>query len=56
MSPAPGAPPNAAPADLTPDTFWAQLPAPERELFALRLSQLVLKAARVAPPDSEVNP
>ena len=33
---------------LTPDSFWALLPAADRERLGLRLSRLVLKAVR--PP------
>jgi hypothetical protein len=56
MSPTPGTAPDPSPAELTPDTFWGRLPAAEREQFGLRLSRLVLKAARVAPTDAEENP
>ena len=38
---------------LNPDTFWALLPTAEREEFGLRLSRLVLKAARVADPEED---
>jgi hypothetical protein len=34
----------------------ALLPAAEREQFQLRLSRLVLKAARIPSPDAEENP
>src|SRR4051812_5458223 len=36
--------------DLSPDAFWALLPAAERVKFGLRLSRLVLRAARVPNP------
>jgi hypothetical protein len=36
-----------------PDSFWALLPPAERERFGLRLSRLVLKAARTLEPNSE---
>lgn len=38
---------------LSPDAFWALLPAAEREQFGLRLSRLVLKAARVPDPEED---
>jgi hypothetical protein len=41
---------QAPPADVTPEAFWALLPANERERFGLRLSRLVLRAVRC--PDS----
>jgi len=31
---------------VTPDVFWALLPAADRERFGLRLSRLVLRAVR----------
>jgi hypothetical protein len=37
--------------DVTPDVFWALLPAADREQFGLRLSRLVLRAVRT--PDAE---
>jgi hypothetical protein len=38
---------NPTPADaVTPEAFWALLPADERERFGLRLSRLVLRAVR----------
>jgi hypothetical protein len=37
-------PPPAA--GVTPDAFWALLPAADRERFGLRLSRLVLRAVR----------
>ena len=37
---------QAPPADVTPEAFWALLPANERERFGLRLSRLVLRAVR----------
>ena len=42
--------------DLTPDTCLALLPAAEREQFQLRLSRLVLKAARIPSLDTEEKP
>jgi hypothetical protein len=42
--------------DLTPDTCWTLLPTAEREQFQLRLSRLVLKAARIPSLDTEENP
>src|SRR4051794_20955006 len=33
-------------AGVTPDAFWALLPAADRERFGLRLSRLVLRAVR----------
>ena len=47
---------ESPPPDLTPDTCLALLPTAEREQLQLRLSRLVLKAARVASPDAEENP
>jgi hypothetical protein len=32
---------------MTPDDFWALLPAADREQFGLRLSRLVLRAVRI---------
>jgi hypothetical protein len=52
-SPSPAESPSP---DLTPDTCLALLPAAEREQFQLRLSRLVLKAARIASLDNEENP
>lgn len=43
------------PSDLTPDTCWDRLPVVQREQFELRLSQLVLKAARIPSFDTEEN-
>lgn len=40
-------------AGLSPDAFWALLPAAERETFGVRLSRLVLKAARVPNPGED---
>jgi hypothetical protein len=42
-------PPTAS--DVTTNGLWALLPAADRERFGLRLSRLVLRAART--PDSE---
>jgi hypothetical protein len=42
--------------DLTPNTCWSLLSAAEREQFQLRLSRLVLKAARILSLDTEENP
>jgi hypothetical protein len=36
---------------VTPDAFWALLPAADRERFGLQLSRLVLRAVRI--PDTE---
>jgi hypothetical protein len=41
--------------DLTPHACWALLPTAEREQFQLRLSRLVLKAARIPSLDTEEN-
>jgi hypothetical protein len=41
------------PADVTPEAFWALLPANERERFGLRLSRLVLRAVRCPDPSTE---
>lgn len=49
-APAPSIDPSTA-VGVTPDGFWALLPAPDRERFGLRLSRLVLRA--VCTPDSE---
>ena len=53
----PGAPTQAiepTPAEgLNPDAFWALLPAAEREKFGVRLSRLVLRAARVPDPGED---
>jgi hypothetical protein len=38
---------------VTPDSFWALLPAADRERFGLRLSRLVLKAVRPPAPHFE---
>jgi hypothetical protein len=45
--------PTPAEAGLSPDAFWALLPAAEREQFGVRLSRLVLKAARVPDPGED---
>jgi hypothetical protein len=37
--------------DVTPDVYWALLPAADREQFGLRLSRLVLRAVRT--PETE---
>lgn len=42
-------------ADLTPQTCWTLLPVAERQQFELRLSRLVLKAARIPSLDTEEN-
>jgi hypothetical protein len=52
-SPSPAESPSP---DLTPNTCWALLPTVEREQFQLRLSRLVLKAARIPSLDTEENP
>ena len=41
--------------DLTPNACWARLSLAERERLQLRLSRLVLKAARIPSLDSEEN-
>jgi len=41
------------PAGVTLEAFWALLPATERERFGLRLSRLVLRAARTPEVDLE---
>jgi hypothetical protein len=41
--------------DLTPHTCWALLPMARRQQFELRLSRLVLKAARIPSLDTEEN-
>jgi len=41
--------------DLTPNACWARLSLAERERLQLRLSRLVLKAARIPSPDAEEN-
>ena len=38
---------------MTLEAFWALLPATERERFGLRLSRLVLRAARTPEVDLE---
>lgn len=38
---------------VTPASFWALLPAADRERLGLRLSRLVLKAVRPPAPHSE---
>jgi hypothetical protein len=48
-------PAESPPSDLTPNACWALLPLAEREQFQLRLSRLVLKAARIPSLDSEEN-
>jgi len=48
-------PAASPPSDLTPNACWALLPLAERELFQLRLSRLVLKAARIPSLDSQEN-
>jgi hypothetical protein len=37
-------------AGVTPDGFWALLPAADRERFGRRLSRLVLRAVRTPDP------
>ena len=56
MSTPPPSPAESPSPDLTPDTCLALLPAAEREQLQLRLSRLVLKAARIASLDTEENP
>ena len=47
----PGRPIDPPPAaGVTPDAFWALLPAADRERFGLRLSRLVLRAVRTPDP------
>ncbi len=43
----------ASAAGLTPDAYWALLPAADRERFGLRLSRLVLRAVRNPDPSTE---
>jgi hypothetical protein len=38
---------------MTPDAFWALLPAADRERFGLRLSRLVLRAVRAPDPEED---
>ena len=40
-------------AGMTPDAFWALLPAADRERFGLRLSRLVLRAVRTPDPEED---
>src|SRR5512135_1238778 len=48
----PGRPIDPPPATgVTPDAFWALLPAADRERFGLRLSRLVLRAVRTPDPE-----
>ena len=52
--------PSSSPAespspDLTAHACWAQLPVAQRRQFELRLSRLVLKAARIPSLDTEEN-
>lgn len=42
-----------SPAGVTPEVFWALLPADQRERFGLRLSRLVLRAVRC--PDTTTD-
>jgi hypothetical protein len=56
MSPPSPSPAESPSPDLTPDTCLALLPADEREQFQLRLSRLVLKAARIPSLDTEEKP
>ena len=38
---------------MTPEAFWALLPAADRERFGLRLSRLVLRAVRTPDPEED---
>jgi hypothetical protein len=38
---------------MTPDVLWALLPAADREQFGLRLSRLVLRAARTTDTEED---
>jgi hypothetical protein len=38
---------------MTPDAFWALLPAADRERFGLCLSRLVLRAVRTPDPEED---
>jgi hypothetical protein len=38
---------------VTPEVFWALLPAADREQFGLRLSRLVLRAVRGPDPEED---
>jgi hypothetical protein len=45
---------DPAPAEgVTPDAFWALLPAADGERFGLRLSRLVLRAVRTPDPEED---
>lgn len=44
---------STPPAGVTPEAFWALLPADQRERFGLRLSRLVLRAVRC--PDTSTK-
>jgi hypothetical protein len=55
MSTPPENPAASPPSDLTANACWALLPTTEREQFQLRLSRLVLKAARIPSLDTEEN-
>jgi hypothetical protein len=46
---------DSASPDLTLNACWALLPIAQREQFELRLSRLVLKAARISSLDTEEN-
>jgi hypothetical protein len=55
MSTPPENPAESPSSDLTANACWALLPTAEREQFQLRLSRLVLKAARIPSLDTEEN-
>jgi hypothetical protein len=55
MSTASESPAESPPPDLTPGACWVLLPLAERERLQLRLSRLVLKAARIPSLDIGEN-
>lgn len=55
VSTPPESPAESPSSDLTPGACWTLLPAAERERFELRLSRLVLRAARIPSPDTQEN-